>query len=239
MWKGDGSKVELIGGWGGRGGGYQWKTIRMNIVGTLNLGVNQKLPPLCFPQSHHPVNLFPNVFCSRPSSTPIISFNTDITQISKKIWETNQEKIETFFQQKSFWPWTFCFLEKDFLLRGLSLGSVLFPRGLTTSAPCIFYSDHERWSPREFCFLLDPWPHLWKNCQKKKAAKREKENVGHLCQDWRCKSCPNQKFLPPKKINSSPHLLKGCLDFLNFDSSTNNASALNSYYISSKKDCCW
>ena len=158
---------------------------------------------------------------------PIISFNTDITQKSNHFLVANQAKIETFLSKG-----TFCFPQRDFLLRGLSLGSVLFPRGLTTSAPCIFYSDHERWSPREFCCHLDPWAYLWKNCQKKKrAAKWEKEPVGHLCQDWRCKSCPNQKFLPPKKINSSPHLLKGCLDFLNFDSSTNNASALNSYYI--------
>ena len=168
---------------------------------------------------------------------PIISFNTDITQISNHCLVTNQAKIETNLSKGAFDPEHFVF-HRDFLLRGLSLGSVLFPRGLTTSAPCIFYSDHERWSPREFCCHLDPWAHLWKNCQKK-AAKREKEPVGHLCQDWRCKSCPNQKFLPPKKINSSPHLLKGCLDFQNFDSSTNNASALNSYYISSKKDCCW
>ena len=222
-----------IQGWVNWGGGTK-KTIGMNIiVGTLNLGVNQKLPPRCFPQSHHPVNLFPNVFCSRPSST-----NNILIQILHKfrtISGNKSGKTRDISQQRSFWPRTFFFPQRDFLLRGLSFGSVLFPRGLTTSAPCIFYSDHERWSPREFCCHLDPWAHLWKNCKNK----REKEPVGHLCQDWRCKSCPNQKFLPPKKINSSPHLLKGCLDFLNFDSSTNNASALNTYYISSKKDCCW
>ena len=150
----------------------------MNIVGTLNLGVNQKLPPLCFPQSHHPVNLFPNVFCSRPSSTPIISFNTDIIQISKKILGNKSGKNRNIFSAKELLTLNILFSRKRFPPPRSKFGERIVPERTDNKRPCIFYSDHERWSPREFCCHLDPWAHLWKNCQKK-----EKEPVGHLCQD--------------------------------------------------------
>ena len=91
-------KGQLIGG-----GGIK-KTSRMNIVGNLNLGVNQKLPPRCFPQSHHPVNLFPNVFCSRPSSTNNILIQILHNYRTIDFWETNQVKIETNLSKGAFDP---------------------------------------------------------------------------------------------------------------------------------------
>ena len=97
-------KCELIGC-----GGIINYIIRMNIVENLNLGVNQKLPPRCFPQSHHPVNLFPNVFCSRPSSTNNILIQILHNYRTIDFWETNQVKIETNLSKGAFDPEHFVF----------------------------------------------------------------------------------------------------------------------------------
>ena len=112
------------------------KTIGMNIiVGTLNLGVNQKLPPLCFPQSHHPVNLFPNVFCSRPSSTPIISFNTDITQISKKNLGNKSGKNRNIFSAKELLTLNILFSRKRFPPPRSKFGERIVPERTDNKRP--------------------------------------------------------------------------------------------------------
>ena len=90
------------------------------------------------------------------------------------------------------------------------MGSVLFPRGLTTSAPCIFYSDHERWSPREFCCHLDPWAHLWRNCQKKRKRlqKGKRSPLATCVKTEGVKVVPIKSFFHPRRSTALHTSLK-------------------------------
>ena len=180
----------------------------MNIVGTLNLGVNQKLPPLCFPQSHHPVNLFPNVFCSRPSSTPIISFNTDITQISKKILGNKSGKIRNIFSAKELLTLNILFSRKRFPPPRSKFGERIVPERTDNKRPLHISLRPWKMEPPRILLSSGPVGTFVEELSKKRLQKGKRSPLATCVKTEGVKVVPIKSFFHPRRSTALHTSLK-------------------------------